>query len=63
MYKKIRKSLADVIANVDNPEQFEWKKWLNQPQIYLEKFPKPSVSIQSINSYQAFPSTHKNKSV
>ncbi len=56
MYKKIRKSVAHAITNVGNPEQFEWNKWLREPQIYLEKFLKPRVDIQIIDSYQTFSS-------
>lgn len=55
MYKKIRKSVADVLANAGDTEQFEWNRWLREPQVYLEKFPKPRIDIQNVNSYQAFP--------
>ena len=50
MYKKIRKSVADVLANAGDTEQFEWNRWLREPQVYLEKFPKPRVDIQNIIS-------------
>lgn len=54
MYKKIRKSLADTIASVDDPELFEWKKWLREPQIYLERFPKPQTNVKSVESFNTF---------
>jgi SNF2 family DNA or RNA helicase len=54
MYKKIRKSFAEAIANVDDPDQFEWNKWLKEPQIYLERFPKPRIDVKSVDNYKTF---------
>lgn len=57
MYKKIRKSVADSIATVDNPEQFQWNRWLREPQIYLERFPKPRIDIKKVESFTKFEET------
>ena len=54
MYKKIRKSVADAIATVEDPEQFQWSKWLKEPQIYLERFPKPRINISNVENFSAF---------
>ena len=54
MYKKIRKSLAETIASVQDPDQFEWKKWLREPQIYLERFPKLRTDVKSVESFRTF---------
>ncbi|NWF90185.1 MAG: DEAD/DEAH box helicase [Ignavibacteriaceae bacterium] len=54
MYKKIRKSLAESVATLENPDQFHWSKWLREPQIYLERFPKPRIAIRLIDSYKSF---------
>lgn len=54
MYKKLRKSVAEVISSVENPEQFKWNKWLREPQIYLEHFPKPRVEIKQLENFQDF---------
>jgi hypothetical protein len=54
MYKKIRKSVADVIANVNDPEQFKWNKWLREPQVFSENLIQPHVTVQNINSYSTF---------
>lgn len=54
MYKKIRKSVADAVANVDDPEQFEWNKWLREPQIFLENFTKPRIEIKKADNFQNF---------
>jgi len=54
MYKKIRKSVAEVISNVEDPEQFEWNKWLKEPQIYLERFPKPRIDIKKVEDFKEF---------
>lgn len=54
MYKKIRKSVADVISSSNNPEQFSWNKWLKEPQVYLEKFPKPKINILSPENFRSF---------
>lgn len=54
MYKTIRKSVAEAIATVENPDQFLWDKWLRQPQIYLERFAKPRVEIKKIDSFSKF---------
>lgn len=54
MYKKIRKSVADVISGNSNPEQFSWNKWLKEPQVYLEKFPKPKINITSLENFRSF---------
>jgi SNF2 family DNA or RNA helicase len=54
MYKKIRKSVAEVISNVEDPEQFEWNKWLKEPQIYLERFPKPRIETKKIENFKEF---------
>ncbi len=55
MYKKIRKSVADAIATVEDPEQFCWNRWLKEPQIYLERFPKPRIITKKIESFNTFP--------
>jgi len=54
MYKKIRKSVAEAIATVEDPEQFQWNKWLKEPQIYLERFPKPRINITKVENFSAF---------
>ena len=54
MYKTIRKSFADVITTVENPEQFQWNRWLREPQIYLERFAKPRIEIKKIDSFSKF---------
>ena len=54
MYKKIRKSVAEAIANVDDPDQFEWNKWLKEPQIYLERFPKPRIDVKNVENFKTF---------
>lgn len=54
MYKKIRKSFADTVATLEQPEQFSWNKWLREPQIYLERFPRPRINIQSFDNFSAF---------
>lgn len=54
MYKKIRKSVAEIISTVQDPEQFQWNKWLKEPQIYLQRFPKPRIETQKIESFNGF---------
>ena len=54
MYKKIRKSVAEAISNVEDPEQFEWNKWLKEPQIYLERFPKTRIDTKKIENFKEF---------
>ncbi len=54
MYKKIRKSVAEIISSVQDPEQFQWNKWLKEPQIYLQRFPKPRIETQKFESFGAF---------
>lgn len=54
MYKKIRKSVAEAISNVEDPEQFEWNKWLKEPQIYLERFPKPRIDVKKVENFKEF---------
>ena len=54
MYKKIRKSVAETISNVDDPEQFQWNKWLKEPQIYLERFPKSRIDIKNVETFKTF---------
>lgn len=54
MYKKLRKSVAEVISTVGNPEQFQWNKWLKEPQIYLERFPKPRIDIKNVEHFGEF---------
>lgn len=54
MYKKIRKSVAEAISNVEDPEQFEWNKWLKEPQIYLERFPKARIDVKKVENFKVF---------
>ena len=54
MYKKIRKSVADAISTVEDPEQFQWNRWLKEPQIYFERFPKTHVNVKSIDNFREF---------
>lgn len=54
MYKKIRKSFAETVATLENPEQFQWTKWLREPQTYLERFPKPRIAVKSIDTFKSF---------
>ena len=54
MYKKIRKSVADAISTVEDPEQFQWNKWLKEPQIYFERFPKTRIDVKSIENFREF---------
>lgn len=54
MYKKIRKSVAEIFSNVENPEQFQWNKWIKEPQIFLERFPKPRVEINKVENFDTF---------
>lgn len=54
MYKKIRKSFAETVATLENPEQFQWTKWLREPQTYLERFPKPRIAVKSVDTFKSF---------
>ena len=54
MYKKFRKSVAEIISTVQNPEQFQWNKWLKEPQIYLQRFPKLRIETQKIENFSGF---------
>lgn len=54
MYKKLRKSVAEIISTVQEPEQFQWNKWLKEPKIYLQRLPKPRIDTQKIENFSGF---------
>jgi SNF2 family DNA or RNA helicase len=64
MYKAIRKKVAKSVSTIDRAEDFEWRKWLKDPQLSLHEidpFTTNLIDAKPLNTWLVSQSTETSK--
>ena len=60
MYRSVRKKVAESVSKLDSPEQYDWNKWLREPnsdEYYIDPLSTTVLETDDINVWPTLPST------